>query len=910
LCGRYFFLRPKAGISIFGKANLTAGVNRPLGVIKSFTFAPSIFITMKNFITAIFLLVMTGSTAHAQTDTSSHYDQHIAFNPIFYPFNGNEYRSASGQPGPAYWQNRADYKIVASLDTTNKIVNGSMVLTYKNNSPDALKFLWMQLDQNIYRQDSRGEATSLITGGRWANRAFTKGDELHSVEVVMNGVTTKAKYIVSDTRMQVWLPKPLPAKTGVVQVKINYSFSVPEYGTDRMGRLDTKNGWIYEIAQWFPRMCVFDDIEGWNTLPYLGAGEFYLEYGNIDYTITTPANLIVVGSGELQNPDQVLTPTVRKRLAEARKSDSTITIIGADELGGRAYHPAKANLTWHFVCKNTRDVSWAASKAFIWDAARINLPGGKKALAQSVYPVESATAQGWKRSTEFVKGAIELYSREWFPFPYPNAINVAGIVNGMEYPGIVFCSYRSKGGSLWGVTNHEFGHTWFPMIVGSNERKYPWMDEGFNTFINGVDTKVFNHGEFYRKSDVQRSARYMFGKNMDPIMTIPDVTQQNFLGVAAYEKPSVGLDILRDHILGKERFDSAFRLYIDRWAYKHPTPWDFFRTMENVGGEDLSYFWRGWFFTNDKLDQGVTSIKYVDNDPAKGALITLVNNDQMVLPVPLRIEQANGQVDSLTLPVEIWQRGGTWTFEYPSTSPIKMVTIDPDHDYPDINPANNSMAGPSMKPVPAGLTAGEVINSYLKAVGGTDKIKTIKDLSIHATGSIDGRDMQMNTKYKVPGHMLATLTMGSSNRTMQKTLVNGDSVNLIFMGRSVPVNDQLKNAVEEQAVPFPQINYADHGYQLSLAPTIINLDGKDAYIITVTTPSGSTTKEYYDVSTGLELEKEVNTGSLPETISFGDYKEVDGLMFPFSETISQNFQIPLTITDVKVNSGLSDDDFK
>lgn len=856
------------------------------------------------------LFFMTGIAVNAQNDSASHYDQHIAFDPLFYPSSGNEYRSAGGQPGPAYWQNRADYNIIASLDTTEKVLKGSVVITYKNNSPDAMNFLWLQLDQNIYREDSRAEATTLIEGGRWANKSFTNGDELHSVEVVMNGVTSKAKYIISDTRMQVWLPKSLPAKSGIVQLKINYSFTVPEYGTDRMGRLNTKNGWIYEIAQWYPRMCVYDDVQGWNTLPYLGAGEFYLEYGNIDYTITAPSDLIVVGSGQLENPKEVLTPTVIKRLEDAKKSDKTVTIVGADELGGSSYHPAKSSLTWHFVCNNTRDVAWAASKAFIWDAARINLPGGKKALAQSVYPVESATDKGWKRSTEFVKGAIELYSKEWYGFTYPTATNVAGIVAGMEYPGIVFCGYKSTGGGLWNVTNHEFGHNWFPMIVGSNERKYPWMDEGFNTFINGVDTRVFNNGEFDQKNDMQKMAGYIFQKDADPIMTIPDVTQQDFLGIAAYEKPSAGLDILRNYILGKERFDSAFRIYIDRWAFKHPTPWDFFRTMENVGGEDLSYFWRGWFFTNDKLDQGVTSVKYVDNDPEKGSLITLVNNEQMVLPVPLRIEQENGKTDSLTLPAEIWQRGGKWTFEYPSTSKIKLVTIDPHHDYPDINTANNSLSGAPLKPVPEGMSATGVISNYLKAIGGAEKIKAIKDLSYTATGSVQGQDILLELKYKAPDEILQSISLPSSNMVVQKSVVNGDSVSISSMGKEVPVDDATKKRVKEQALPFPQVEYSNAGYHLALAPVMENLDGKDAYVVTVTSPSGTVIKEYYDAATSLEVKKEVTSGAAPSSVTYADYKEVNGIMFPFKQVINQAFEIELTVKDLKIDSGLTKADFK
>lgn len=851
-----------------------------------------------------FLLVFLFFSGYvfSQTNSASHYDQHIAFDPLFYPSNGNEFRSASGAPGPAYWQNRADYKIVATLDTMQHRVTGTVTITYKNNSPDNLKFLWLQLDQNIYREDSRAQATTVLTGGRWANRTFTQGDELKSVEVISKGAAIKPKYIVSDTRMQLWLPKELPAKTGTVQIKINYAFTVPEYGTDRMGRLNTRNGWIYEIAQWYPRMCVYDDVLGWNTLPYLGAGEFYLEYGNIDYTITAPSNLIVVGSGEVQNPAEVYTSTVQSRIAKARTSDKTVPIVGLNDLQSNSYHPNKPKLTWHFMCKQTRDVAWAASKAFIWDAARINLPSGKKALAQSVYPVESATDSGWKRSTEFVKGAIELYSKEWFEFTYPSATNVAGIVGGMEYPGIVFCSYRSKWSGLWGVTNHEFGHNWFPMIVGSNERKYPWMDEGFNTFINGVDTKVFNHGEFHSKQDQYRIAAYMFKPDADPILTIPDVTQQSFLGIAAYEKPATGLDILREHILGEERFDSAFRKYVARWAFKHPTPWDFFRTIENVSGEDLSYFWRGWFMTNSKLDQGVTKIEYVDNDPANGANITVVNNEQLALPVPLLIEMDNGKKDSLTLPVEIWQRGGMWTFHYPSTSRIKRVTIDPNHDYPDINPSNNTLESKPPKPVPQGTSANDVINKYLNAIGGAGKLRDVKDLSYTAKGNVQGQDIVFTREYKVPDKMLILITLPNMNTTAQKLVVNGDNVSMINMGSTVPVPDAAKKRYLEMTAPFSELNYSNAGYKLQLAPTLFNIDGKDAYMITVTSPASTVTKNYYDAQTGLKLKD--------DAYDYSNYKEVNGIMLPFTIVASFGEGFTLNVTDAKINSGLKDEDFK
>jgi hypothetical protein len=625
----------------------------------------------------------------------SKYDHREAFNPQFYPYPGNEFRSASGEPGPKYWQNRADYNISCTLDTTLHKVTGEVTITYTNNSPDNLKFLWLQLDQNIYRKDSRGSATTTETGGRWANTKFTEGDVIKSITVDNNGKTFTPNFNVTDTRMQVWLQDALKAAGGKVKMNIKFEFIVPERGTDRMGRLTTKNGMVYEVAQWFPRMAVYDDIQGWNTLPYLGAGEFYLEYGDIDYTVTAPANMILVGSGELQNPQDCYTADQMKRWAAASNSDKTVMIRSDKEVTDPNSRPKQPSITWKFKVQNTRDAAWAASRAFVQDAARINLPSGKKAMAVSVYPVESIQKNGWQRSTEMVKGSIEHYSSKWFEFPYPVATNVAGTVGGMEYPGIVFCSYTDAGTGLWGVTDHEFGHTWFPMIVGSNERKYAWMDEGFNTFINGLSTEAFNKGEFKEASffDDPNSSfmvKYSFGDKMDGLYNIPEVIQQDNLGVAAYLKPSQMLNALRNVVLGKDRFDAAFREYINRWAFKHPTPWDFFHTMENVSGEDLSWFWRAWVFKTWKLDLAVKNVAYVDEKPEKGADVTIETLEQMPMPVTVLIKEANGKEHRMDLPVEVWQRGSTWTFGVPTTSEIKEVILDPDKKLPEWNRDNNT----------------------------------------------------------------------------------------------------------------------------------------------------------------------------------------------------------------------------
>jgi Peptidase family M1 domain len=625
----------------------------------------------------------------------SNYDHKEAFNPQFYPYPGNDYRSASGEPGPRYWQNRADYKINCSLDTTNHRVSGDVEISYTNNSPDNLKFLWLQLDQNIYTKNSRGSSTTTQTGGRWANGAFTDGYVIKSIAVTSNGKTITPKYNTTDTRMQVWLQEAVKAGGGNVKLVIQFEFVVPEYGTDRMGRLSTKNGIVYEVAQWFPRMAVYDDIQGWNTLPYVGAGEFYLEYGDIDFAITAPSSLIIAGSGELKNPQDCYTAEQLKRWDAAGNSDKTVMIRSDKEVKDPNSRPKAATTTWKFSITNTRDVAWAASRAFVQDAAKINLPSGKKCLAISVYPVESIVKNGWQRSTEFTKASIEHYSSKWFEFPYPAATNVAGIVGGMEYPGIVFCSSGSSGGDLWGVTDHEFGHTWFPMIVGSNERKYAWMDEGFNTFINDGSTAAFNKGEFKESGffgDPNSSfmVKYTFGEKMDGLYNVPDVIQQENLGVAAYLKPAQMLTALRDVVLGKERFDAAFKEYISRWAFKHPTPWDFFHTMENVSGEDLGWFWRAWVLNTWKLDQTVKTVGYADDKPEMGGEITLENLEKMVMPVTVLVKEANGKEHKIDLPVEIWQRGAEWKFTVPTTSEIKEVILDPDKKLPEWDRDNNT----------------------------------------------------------------------------------------------------------------------------------------------------------------------------------------------------------------------------
>jgi len=628
------------------------------------------------------------------TSSVNNYDYHDAFAPHFYTKNGTPTRAASGQPGVEYWQNRADYQINVKLNAVTNEIIGTDEITYTNNSPDKLSFVWLNLEQNLFKNDSRGNAVVPLTGSRNGaqGQLFDGGNKIKSVKVISGKkkTETEAKFIITDTRMQIFLPQELAGKGGSVKIKIEFSFIAPFEGSDRMGVLETKNGKIFTIAQWYPRMCVYDDVRGWNTAPYLGASEFYLEYGDFDVKITTPANHYVVGSGELINGSEVFPAEQFKRYKEAGNSDKTVVIRSAEEVAATANSNASSEKTWHFQIKNSRDFSWASSAAFVLDGAKINLPSGKKSLALSAYPVESAGNDAYGRSTEYVKASIEHYSKQWFEYPYPAATNVAGNEGGMEYPGIVFCSWESKGKDLWGVTDHEFGHIWFPMIVGSNERLFAWMDEGFNTFINSLSTEAFNNGEYKEEAtDLHEMAEPFTRPDLETIMSSPDNMKEANIGMLAYFKPSTGLIILREQILGKERFDIAFRTYIERWAYKHPTPDDFFRSMENVSGEDLSWFWRSWYVNNWRFDQGVNSIKYVKNDPKKGAIITVENLDKMPMPIVLDVKTKSGKVTRVNLPVEIWQRNKDWSFKHNSTEEIESITLDPDHVFPDHNTTNN-----------------------------------------------------------------------------------------------------------------------------------------------------------------------------------------------------------------------------
>lgn len=630
------------------------------------------------------------------------YDAHKAFATDFYSSNGNIYRNASGAPSRGYWQNKADYSINAIFDTTTNILKGTEEITYINNSPDSLDYLWFELDQNAEKQDSRA---NIIQGNAGLKDNGDNGFSFRQIQIHQNGQWQNADYKVNDTRLQLFLKNTLAGKGTALKIRISYAFKLlKESAGGRAGIQQTRNGKIYEFGYWFPRLCVYDDLNGWNTLPFIGSGEFYLDYGDYDYTITVPANLLLVGSGELVNRDEILNKDILQKIREARSSDKTVLIRSLKDVENNVSPTKKSsgNITWHFAMKNSRDVAFAASKAFMYDGAKTDLPGGKTCFSQSAYPAESIEdGSGWTRATEYLKASVENFSRRWFEFPYPEAVNVAGPVGGMEFPALTFDYWKvNNAKDLWALLSHEIGHSWFPMIVGSDERRFPFMDEGFNTFVDIYAQADYNHGEFAPKRDGEYAPKggnpadeiipvIDSNINGNNLLTYPDRMESKWIHPLAYFKTAYGLVLLREYILGNDRFDYAFINYVKNWAFKHPSPTDFFRSMDNAAGEDLSWFWRGWFYHNWQVDQAVTKVGYDNNDYTKGALITIENKQQMPMPVKIEIKENNGKTQTVDLPVEVWQRSAQWTFRVPTTTKVSSVKIDPQHQLPDIDRSNN-----------------------------------------------------------------------------------------------------------------------------------------------------------------------------------------------------------------------------
>ena len=574
----------------------------------------------------------------------------------------NVYRNASGAPGHQYWQQEADYDIDVTLDEEARRLTGVETITYANNSPDSLRYLWLQLDQNVFRSDSIANVAQDFGGAGRRGPAVSAGDletptrlslgELrrqHSLEdneygYQINSVTdargNSLPTTIVGTLMRIDLPTPLRSGQSTT-FKVDFAYNMVEEDavSARSGYEhfpdDEREGGndILLVAQWFPRMVAYSDYEGWHNKEFLGRGEFTLEFGDYDVEITVPNDHIVSSTGVLQNPTRVLTATQRARLQDARDADRPVFIVTPEEaLANERSNPTGIK-TWHFKAENVRDFAWASSRKFAWDAQGHDQPGAEHetVMAMSFYPKEGGEL--WQKfSTASVIHTMDVYSRMSFPYPYPTAQSVNGPVGGMEYPMITFNGPRTTlqdDGTrtyslgvktfLIGVVIHEIGHIYFPMTVNSDERQWTWMDEGLNTFLEGVAEMAWNPDEAeisFGRIRPEDMVGYMTSSTQVPIMTQSDSVLR--LGPNAYGKPAVALHILRETILGRELFDFAFREYSRRWMFKRPTPTDFFRTMEEASGVDLDWFWRGWFYTTDHVDislEGVYQMRLDTEDP-------------------------------------------------------------------------------------------------------------------------------------------------------------------------------------------------------------------------------------------------------------------------------------------------------
>ena len=542
----------------------------------------------------------------------------------------NEYRSASGAPGPAYWQQRADYVIEVELNDDNQTIRGSETITYFNQSPDPLSYIWVQLDQNMRAKDSDSPLVkaSVIRGDSVpayfmaiGNVNVTGYDGGFRITAIKSAAGDALSYTINKTMMRIDLDQELKPDE-IVAFSIDWWYNINDRMLDRgrggMEFFKEDGNYLYTIAQWFPRMAVYSDFEGWQNKQFLGRGEFALTFGNYDVKITVPSDHVVGATGVLQNPKEVLTKEQVNRFGEAKNSfEKPVIIVTQEEAEAKEKSPATSKSTWHFKAENVRDFAFASSRKFIWDAMAVNV-GTRTPLAMSYYPKEGNPL--WEQeSTIAVKNTLETYSKYTIDFPYPKAISVHAASIGMEYPMICFNFGRpnpdgtySEGtkNRMIGVIIHEVGHNFFPMIINSDERQWTWMDEGLNTFLQ-YRTEVEKYEDFpSRRGPAKNIVRYMKGdkSNIRPIMTNSEQLLQ--FGNNAYAKPATAMNILRETVMGPELFDKAFKTYAQRWAFKHPEPADFFRTMEDASAVDLDWFWRGWFYGTDYVDVTVENVKW------------------------------------------------------------------------------------------------------------------------------------------------------------------------------------------------------------------------------------------------------------------------------------------------------------
>lgn len=598
------------------------------------------------------------------------------FRPLDLPA-ANRLRTGSGTPGPEYWQQKVDYRMKATVDTAGPLLEGSGTITYHNRSPETLRYLWLKIDANLC--DPSGIAVVLNQpplqfgesefdfacyggGGMTVSRVAAGG---HELETTPNG-----------TLMRVELPSALEPGDEI-EVDTEWSWPLPDAGYGRMGR----DGTLYQVAQWYPRVAVFDDLDGWNVAPFLGAGEFYQEFGDFEVELTVPAGYVVTATGTLDNERDVLSPDQIDRLARSAGSSDGVAVITREEALANRDLVTPGTKTWRFSAEDVRDFAFAMAPDFRWDASDWN-----GIRIQTFYRPE---AVGWEEANRMSWVSIKHFSERLAMYPWPHATTVEGPNEGMEYPMITFVPDPGDRDALYWVLTHEFGHEWYPMLVNSNERLHPWMDEGFNTFIDIGSVEEYFEGEPYGEwisiQPLEEWAIHSVPGREQPMALPP--TEQHDLYWAAYFKPALMLHLLRTEVLEPGVFDRAFAEYTEAWSFKHPGPADFFRAMEDGVGARLDWFWRGWIYTAARLDNALVSVwPGTDGTPP---WILIRSEGEMIMPVELELQFSDGGTETVRLPVEMWNLGPDFVYRLPAGRSLSGVQLDPRGVYPDDDREND-----------------------------------------------------------------------------------------------------------------------------------------------------------------------------------------------------------------------------
>lgn len=595
-------------------------------------------------------------------------------------------RTRTGEPGARYWQQFAEYSLAAELDPVSALLRGTGRIRYHNRSPDSLTRLVVHLYQNLHAPDARRNRRVPVTTGVSLSRVVVNGHPLGALEITD---TLGVGYRVDGTIAWLQLARAIPAGA-TTNLEFAWSFTVPPVGAPRMGRDEG----VFHLAYWYPQLAVYDDLDGWDTDQYMSLAEFYMGYADYDVSLTVPAGWIVSATGELINATDVLPMAVRQRLARARSSGEIVHVVSADERAAGVSTTAGAQLTWRFRARNVRDFVWNASNRYVWDATRsvvadANADGRPDTvMIHALYRPDTRT---WERSAEFGRHSIDFLSRTLSPYPWPHMTAVEGIITGgMEYPMMTLIGAGPRGRdsiSLHAVTMHEIAHMWFPMIVGSDEKSYTWLDEGLTSFVEVEGALDFFRG---RSRDSAEADRYIplarSGTDAEMMLHGDLYPFERARVVAGYDKPTKVLHALRA-VLGEQTFWRAFREYVRRWSYKHPQPWDFFNAFENVGGRDLDWFWRTWFYEAWALDQAIAAVT-----PSGGSLLVTIEDRGLApMPVRLAITRTDGRVDRLDIPVDVWLSGRRRHSAVISDgNSVRSIEIDPERFFPDIDRTNQS----------------------------------------------------------------------------------------------------------------------------------------------------------------------------------------------------------------------------